>query len=70
MITGEINIIFQPGQQLWPGLAWSQAEYISWADQARPNFQNSAWTGGLACQAPGQAGSSGVIKDRVYARKP
>jgi hypothetical protein len=42
MIIGEINIIF------WPGLAWYQAEYISWTDQARPNFQNSAWTGGLA----------------------
>jgi hypothetical protein len=43
--------VFQPGQQLWPGLAWNQAGYIGWTDQARPNFQNSAWTGGLAWQA-------------------
>jgi hypothetical protein len=51
MIAREINIISQPGQQIWPGLAWNLAGYIGWTDQARPIFQNSAWTGGLAWQA-------------------
>jgi hypothetical protein len=51
MTTAEMNIILQPGQQSWPGLAWY-----------RPGqkFQNSAWPGRPlgAFQAPGQAGSS------------
>jgi hypothetical protein len=35
MTAREINIISQPGEQIWPGLSWNQAGYI-------------VWTGGLA----------------------
>jgi hypothetical protein len=50
MITGEINIISQPGEQCWPGLAWIRSDILPGLDQARPNFQNSAWIGSLAWQ--------------------
>ena len=66
MVTGEINIISQPGQQLWPGLAWARLDIL--AGRIRPGqiFKiqpgQVAWPGRPpgACQAPGQAGSSGV----------
>jgi len=45
----QYNFSARPTISAWPGL--DQAEYIGWADQARPNFQNSAWTSGLAWQA-------------------
>ncbi|CAF2119231.1 unnamed protein product, partial [Rotaria magnacalcarata] len=59
MVTGEINIISQPGQSCWTGL--DQAGYIDWTDQARPNFQSSAWICGLTWQA----GSSDLCVDTI-----
>ena len=64
MVTGEINIISQPGQQFRPGLAWTRLNIL--AGRIRPGqiFKiqpgQVAWPGRPpgACQAPGQAGSS------------
>jgi hypothetical protein len=64
MITGEINVISQPGRQFWPGMAWTRSDIL--AGRIRPGqiFKiqpgQEAWPGRPpgAWQAPGQAGSS------------